>query len=161
MQSHLDRIIKVIQAGARAILPVYCTTPVPALYQESGLLPAETKLNYLATTAIIRLRRLDPYHPLCKRAEGITRTGLQTSQFARRVLALPESEQLNPLKYAPWLPQEAREASYQRIRATQTKKQAASQFQDFLSSLPKTDIKVFSDGSKLPNRMTGAGYTLY
>jgi hypothetical protein len=76
VQNHLDRITKVILAGARAVLPVYRTTPVPVLYRESGLLPAEIELDYLAATTTVRLRRLDPYHPLRKRAEGIARTGL-------------------------------------------------------------------------------------
>jgi ribonuclease HI len=162
VQGHLDEITKVILAGARAVLPVYRTTPTPVLHRESGLLPAAIELDYLATTATTRLRRLDPYHPLRKRGEGITRTGLQTSRFARRVLALPESEQLDPLKRAPWLPQEAREAAYQRIKApTQTKRQAARVFQEFYSSLPETDIKVFTDGSKLANGMAGAGFAIY
>jgi hypothetical protein len=121
VQSHLDDITKAILAGARAALPVYRTTPVPVLHRESGLLPAVIELSYLAAIATVRLRRLDPYDPLRRRAEGITRTGLQTSRFARRVLALPESEQLDPPKEAPWLPQEAREAVYQRIKTpTQT-----------------------------------------
>jgi hypothetical protein len=78
------------------------------------------------------------------------------------VLALPESEQLNPLQHAPWLPQEPREAAQQRIRApTQTKKQAAASFQDFYTSLPGIDIKVFIDDSKLANRMAGARFALY
>ncbi|KAI9034741.1 reverse transcriptase, partial [Aspergillus affinis] len=163
VQSYLDKITRVILAGARAILPVYRTTPIPALYRESGLLPAEIELDYIAATATVRLRRLDPYHPLRKRAERVTRTGFQTSRFARRVLALPESEQLNPLQNAPWLPQEAREAVQQRIRAPTgiSKKKAANRFRRFYASLLQTDIKVFTDGSKLENGMAGSGYALY
>jgi hypothetical protein len=92
VQNHLDGITKVILAGARAVLPVYRTTPVPVLHRESGLLPAEIELDYLAAITTVRLRRLDPYHLLRKRAEGIARTGLQTSRFTRRVLAVPDSE---------------------------------------------------------------------
>ncbi|KAI9036018.1 uncharacterized protein KD926_002540 [Aspergillus affinis] len=163
VQSLLDKITRVILAGARAILPVYRTTPIPALYRESGLLPAEIELNYLAATATVRLRRLDPYHPLRRRAERVTRTGFQDSRFARRVLALPESEQLNPLQNAPWIPQEAREAVQRRIKAPigVSKKQAAARFQRFYASLLQTDIKVFTDGSKLENGMAGSGYALY
>jgi hypothetical protein len=76
VQSHLDRITKVILARARAVLPVYQTTLVPVLHQESRLLLAEIKLDYLATITIVRLHRLDPYHLLRKRAEGIAQTGL-------------------------------------------------------------------------------------
>jgi hypothetical protein len=81
-------------------------------YQESGLLLAEIKLDYTATITTARLRCLDPYHPLRRRAERIVQDGHLTSCFARRVLVLPESEQLNPL-HAPWLPQEPREAAWQ------------------------------------------------
>jgi ribonuclease HI len=100
--------------------------------------------------------------PTHRRAEGVARTGFQTSHFARRVLALPKSEQLNTLQNPPWLPQETHEAAQQRIRAQkQTKEQAAACFRDFYSSLPQTDIKIFSDGSKLRNGMTGVGFAIY
>jgi hypothetical protein len=42
-----------------------------------------------------------------------------------------------------------------------TKEQAAIKFQEFYSSLPGTDMKVFTDGSKLPHGMTGTGFVLY
>jgi hypothetical protein len=161
VQGHLDQVTKVILAGARAILPVYCTTPIPVLYRESGLLPAEVELDYIAASATVRLRRLDPYHPLYRRAARITQVRCPTSRFARRVLSTPESEQLNPLQHAPWLLQESREAAHLRIRAPTQSKEAAISFQDFYTSLPGTDIKVFTDGSKLANGMTGAGYALY
>jgi ribonuclease HI len=79
------------------------------------------------------------------------------------VLALPKAEQLNPLQHAPWTSRESREDAQLRIRAPRrlTKEQAAIKFQEFYSSLPGTDMKVFTDGSKLPNRMTGAGFALY
>jgi hypothetical protein len=108
VQGHLDKIAKVIQTGARAILPVYCTTPLPALYRESGLLPAEVELDYIAAAATIRVRRLDPHHPLRRRAAKIVQSGWKSSRFARRILALPESEQINPLQHAPWLLKESR-----------------------------------------------------
>ncbi|KAI9035498.1 ribonuclease H family protein [Aspergillus affinis] len=163
VQGYLDRVTKVILAGARAVLPVYRTTPLPALYRESGLLPAEIELDYRVATAIVCIRRLDPYHPFRRRAEEVIRISLKKSRFARRVRALPKLEQINPLQNAPWLLQESREAAQQRIRAPigQTKAQAASSFQNFYTSLPQTDIKVFTDGSKLANGMAGAGFALY
>jgi hypothetical protein len=78
------------------------------------------------------------------------------------VLALPESEQLNPLQHAPWHPQEPREAAQQRIKApTQTKKQAAASFQDFYASLPDIDITIFTDGFKLANRIIDTRFAIY
>ncbi|KAI9034733.1 uncharacterized protein KD926_006350 [Aspergillus affinis] len=111
VQGHLNRVTKVILAGARAVFPVYRTTLIPALYRESGLLPAEIELDYIAAAATVRIRRLDPYYSLRRRAEETTRTGLKRSRFARRVRALPKSEQINPLQNAPWLLQELREAA--------------------------------------------------
>jgi ribonuclease HI len=163
VQGHLDKIAKVIQTGARAILPVYCTTPLPALYRESGLLPAEVELDYIAAAATIRVRRLDPHHPLRRRAAKIVQSGWKSSRFARRILALPESEQINPLQHAPWLLKESRADAQLRIKAPsgRSKEQAAADFQSFYSSLPSNDMKVFTDGSKLPDGMAGAGFALY
>ncbi|EED11972.1 conserved hypothetical protein [Talaromyces stipitatus ATCC 10500] len=87
-----------------AVLPVFRTTPKPVLYRESGFSPPEIELDRIALLATVRLRRLDPYHLLRRRAEQIASNSQQISQFARRTLALPNSEQINPLQYAPWHP---------------------------------------------------------
>jgi hypothetical protein len=34
-------------------------------------------------------------------------------------------------------------------------------FQEFYSSLTEIDIKVFTDGSKLVNRIVGTGFAIY
>jgi hypothetical protein len=84
-------------AAARAVLLVYRTTPIVVLHRESGLLPPEIELDQLATLATVRIRRLDLYHPLYRRAAKITCLELLTSRFARRILALLSSEQVNPI----------------------------------------------------------------
>jgi ribonuclease HI len=153
----------VILAGARAVLPVFRTTPVSVLHRESGLLTPQIELDQVASLATTRLRRLDPCHPLRKRAGRIVRAGRPTSRIARRVLSLPKSEQINPLRYAPWPPQEARKDAQLRIGAPmgRSKEQAADDFAEFYHSLPGTDIKVFSDGSKLSNGQTGGGFAVF
>jgi hypothetical protein len=103
VDGHLTTLAKVVLAGAKAVLPVYRTTPTAALHRESGLLPSEMELNQLALLATTRLCRLDPYHPLQKWAKNVARLGRPTSRFACRVLALPNSELANPLKNPPWL----------------------------------------------------------
>jgi hypothetical protein len=60
-----------ILTDARTVLPVYCTTPIPILHRESGLSSAEVELDYIAASATVRLRRLDPYHPLYRRVARI------------------------------------------------------------------------------------------
>ena len=156
----LGSLAKVVLAGARAILPVYCTTPTAVLYRESGLLPPEIELNQLAYLAATRLRRLDPTHPLLKRARKVLRQGHPTSRFARRVLSLPASEQVNPLQHPPWLPREPRITIQDRIGAPcgRSKEQAAADFMTFHQSIPPNDIVLFSDGSKLSDGSTGCGY---
>jgi hypothetical protein len=81
-----------VLAAAQAVLSVYRTTPIAVLHRESGLLPPEIELDQLATLATVRIRRLDLYHPLYRRANKITRLGVPTSHFARRILALPALE---------------------------------------------------------------------
>lgn len=161
----LQCLSKVVLTSARAILPVYKTTPIAVLYRECGLLPPEIELNLLAQTAAARLRRLDPRHPLRKRAEKIIRLGRPTSRFARRVLALPASEQVDPLAHPPWHPRESRDKVAARIGAPRglTKEQAALSFQEFYQSIPPNDITLFSDGSKREagDGSAGAGFVAY
>ncbi|EED18955.1 conserved hypothetical protein [Talaromyces stipitatus ATCC 10500] len=137
VREHLEKLTKVILTGARAVLPVFRTTPISVLYRESGFSPPEIELDRIALPATVRLRRLDPYHPLRRRAEQVASSGRQTSRFARRILALPNSEQINPLQYAPWHPRESRENAQARIGAPmgRTKKQAAANFTFLRSSL--------------------------
>ena len=160
VEGHLKKLTKAVLAGARAVLPVFRTTPVSVLHRESGFYPPEIELDQITLLAAVRLRRLDPYHPLRKRAEQIARSGRPTSRFARRVLALPNSEQINPLQYAPWYYHETREDAQTRIGAPmgRTKEQAAADFLDFQHTIPGSDIIVFSDGSKHTNGHAGGGY---
>jgi ribonuclease HI/exonuclease III len=160
--THLQKLSKAVLAGARAILPAYRTIPLPVLYRESGFLLPQLELEQIANSATVRIRRLDAYHPLRTRAEEVTQTGCQTTRFARRVLSLPESEQLDPLLYAPWTAKETRTAAQTRIGAPmgRTKKQAAADYLEFYRTIPPNDIQVYSDGSKLDNNQAGGGYTV-
>ncbi|CCU81781.1 reverse transcriptase, putative [Blumeria hordei DH14] len=63
VEGHLSTLRKVILTGARAILPVYRTTPIPILYRESGLLPPDLELDSKSKFAALRIQRLDPRHP--------------------------------------------------------------------------------------------------
>jgi hypothetical protein len=98
-------------------------------------------------------------HPLLKRARKVLRQGHPTSRFARRVLSLPASEQVNPLQHPPWLPRESRIAIQDRIGAPygRSKEQAAADFMSY-QTIPPHDIVLFSDGSKISNGSTGCGY---
>ncbi|EED15698.1 reverse transcriptase, putative [Talaromyces stipitatus ATCC 10500] len=142
VREYFEKLTKVILTGARAVLPVFRTTPKPVLYRESGFSPPEIELDRIALLATVRLWRLDPYHPLRRCAEQIASNGRQISRFARRTLALPNSEQINPLQYAPWYPREPRGNAQARIGAPmgRTKEQAAANFMAFQRTIPSSDI---------------------
>ncbi|EED11470.1 polymerase, putative [Talaromyces stipitatus ATCC 10500] len=160
VNKHLTDLSTVILTGARAILPVFRTTQLPVLHRESGFYPPKIELDQIALTASTRLSRLDPYHPLRRRARAIARTGHPTSRFARRVLALPNMEKINPLLHPPWSTKEPREAALRWVGAPsgRTREEAADNFQILLQSIPNNDIIIYSDGSKLENGQTGGGY---
>lgn len=159
----LHRLDKVVFTCARAILSVYRTTPTSALLRESGLRPSEIALDGRAAVATARLRRLDSYHPLLRRANRILTQRRPSSRFARRVLSLPECEQINPIASPPWTPLETREVAISRIGSPNgTCKEVAKQnFLVFLQSIPSQDIVLYSDGSKQQNGAAGAGFVAY
>ncbi|KAI0993970.1 hypothetical protein K3495_g14214 [Podosphaera aphanis] len=115
--SHLEVLDKVHRACARAILPVFRTTPSTALLRETGLSPAQIELDNIARRA-----------------------------------ALPP----------PWEIKEPRENSLLRVSApTVSNERRVESFQTFLQNIPKSDILVYTDGSKLSNGNAGSGYVIY
>jgi hypothetical protein len=60
VDSHIRLLEKVVLTGARAILPVYKTTPIAVLYRESRLRPPEIELDLISQTYGARTARLDP-----------------------------------------------------------------------------------------------------
>jgi ribonuclease HI len=156
---HLNILEKVVLTSARAILPVYKTTPVAALYRESRLRPPEIELDLITQTYAARSIRLDPLHPLRARVAKITTKQERTTRLARLILDLPRSELVNPIAQPPWLLRETREETLARIYGPQgrTKDTAGKDFIAFLATLPPKDIQVFSDGSKSEARDGSAG----
>jgi len=151
---HLNDLQKVVLATARAVLLVYRTTPIAVLRRESSLLPTEIELDQLAILATVRIRRLDPYHPLSRRAAKITRLRVLTSRFARRILALPALEQVNPIQQAPWYSQESRTTTMDRIAGpcSRTKAQASD---DFRPSSKPSHRTIYPSAQMAPNYLAG------
>lgn len=158
----LKRLDRVVLNTARAILPVYRTTPTAALHRESGLPPSEISLNHIALAASTRLKRLDPQHPLLSRYHDAKRPNQPDTRFTRRAYSLPDTELVNPLILPPW---EEHTHTEGRIRVGAplgvSKEEAAEKFAEFIRGLPSGDLIVFSDGSKLDTGLTGAGYAIY
>ncbi|KAI0992885.1 hypothetical protein K3495_g15299, partial [Podosphaera aphanis] len=163
VDTSLQLFSKVVLTAARAILPVYRTTPSAALHRESGLAPPEIALEQRTLVATVRLRRLDPRHPLLRRAIRVLALGRPTSRFARRILALPASEQINLIATPPWAPREGQAAAQARVGGPngQTRDQAKEKFLSFLRTVPLQDIVLFSDGSKQLDGSAGAGFVAY
>jgi ribonuclease HI len=163
VDSLLQVLSRVVLTSARAVLPVYRTTPTAALHRESGLPPPEISLNTQALAATVCLRQLDQGHPLHRRAKRVLTLARPTSRFARRVLALPQSESTDPLAHPPWTYIENREAASYRIGAPlgASKEQCARDLLTFLPRISPGDIVLYSDGSKLINGATGAGFVVY
>lgn len=67
VEGHVARLDRAIKTTARAVLPVWKTTPIPILHRESGLPPAKVILEQIRLRASLRLRSLDPLHPLTRR----------------------------------------------------------------------------------------------
>jgi ribonuclease HI len=165
VDSHVRLLEKVTLSGARAILPVYRTTPTAALLKESQILPPEIQLNLALQSFAARTARLDPYHPLRKRADKILGSRKPTTRLARWLCGLPKAEIVDPIARPPWEVREDRSQTMQRISGPigRTKAQAAKDFMDFLPSIPGSDIQVYSDGSKseATDGLTGAGSVTY
>lgn len=163
VDSLLQQLSKVVLASARATLPVYRTTPTAILHRESGLQQPEIALDGRALAATVRLRRLDPRHPLLRRANRVLSSQRATSRFARRVLSLPRSEQINAIAIPPWNPRESREAAQSRVAGpnSTTTEENKQSFLDFLTTIPFGDIIIYSDGSKQLNGLSGAGFIGY
>ncbi|RAL58910.1 hypothetical protein DID88_009330 [Monilinia fructigena] len=164
VDGHLGLLNKVVLTCARATLPVYKTTNLAVLHEESKLRPAEIELNQTSQLFAVRTTRLDPYHPLRIRAD-LVKSGnrrLPSSRFARTIVALPPSEQVNPLAHPPWEQRETRAEAELRVVGPlgRSKAQAAKDFKTFYASIPRNDLQVFSDGSKSEGKdgATGGGY---
>jgi ribonuclease HI len=162
---HLQALERVILTSARAILPVYKTTQMSALYREARLRPPEIELTLIAETFAARTARLDYTHPLQTRASKVLQSRRSKTRFAHWILALPRSEHVNPIEWPPWAHWGTHEEIAKRISGPQgrTKEKAAEDFIEFLKTIPQTDLQVFSDGSKseATDGATGGGSVTY
>ncbi|KAI0998731.1 hypothetical protein K3495_g9465 [Podosphaera aphanis] len=159
--SHLEALDKVHRACARAIFPVFRTTPSTALMREAGISPAQIELDNIARRAAVRTRKLDSRHLLYMRSQASS-SSPATSKFSRWCRTDPPSEQVDPLAHPPWEIKESRENSLLRVGApTVSNERRVDSFQTFLQNIPKSDILVYTDGSKQLNGNAGIGYVIY
>ncbi|KAI1005310.1 hypothetical protein K3495_g2908 [Podosphaera aphanis] len=97
---HLEALDKVHRACARAILPVFRTTPSTALLRETGFFPAQIELDNIARRAAVRTRKLDSRHPLYLRSQALN-PFLAKTGLSRWCKTVPPSEQVDQLAHPP------------------------------------------------------------
>lgn len=134
----MNTIRKVILTCARAILPVYRTTPTPILFREAGLLPPEIELDKRCRKAILRAHRLDARHPLRRRVRWSKTQNRNTSRLSRRAIEFPETEYIDPLINPPWIPQEGWSKNIKRVTRPPF---------PIPNQIPFQDIVIYSDAS--------------
>lgn len=154
-QSTPQHIISQIQVAmnlaARAVLPVYRTTPVPALLREVGWAPASAWLERAHDRLTVRIAAADPSHPLRHR--------WKSDRFAwiRRNIPCARSPDVST---APWATTD-RPAIRAQIGAV-GRETGLRHFEAWLSrEVSATDILVFSDGSRDDQGRAGASYCVY
>lgn len=91
---HLNLLNQTIRKGIRAALPVWRTTPNVIFHREAGIPPAEIVLQMRQIKSAARIRRLDCWHPLTRRAvetpkDVIERLRLRAGQ-KERTFRVPE-----------------------------------------------------------------------
>ncbi|KAI0999845.1 hypothetical protein K3495_g8352 [Podosphaera aphanis] len=161
VSSQLEALDKIRRACARAILPVFRTTPSTALLRETGISLAQIELHNIAWRAAVRTKKLDSRHPLYLRSQASNSSPAKT-RFSRWCKTVPPSKQVDPLAHPPREIKEFRENSLLRVGApTVSDKRRVDSSQTFLQNIPKNDILVYTDGSKLPNVNAGSGYVIY
>ncbi|EDN95899.1 hypothetical protein SS1G_12104 [Sclerotinia sclerotiorum 1980 UF-70] len=80
------------------------------------------------------------------------------------ITALPKAEYINPLAFPSWEHKESRAEAEIRVAGPmgRTKAQAADDFKAFHPKIPRSDIQIFSDGSKSESKdgATGGGFVI-
>ncbi|KAL6402805.1 putative reverse transcriptase [Ilyonectria robusta] len=150
----LERLQKVLHISIRSILPTWKTTPVAALYRESGIPPVDQLLEAIRLRQAARLQSLDPRHPLTARTVIPTpRPGqkpIYKTRLQRTALLLPPSPRPDLLqrKYSP------------AQLHIQPKDVAVPAFLAWIETRSVIDLIVYSDGSRSSGGAAGYGTRL-
>ena len=153
---HMAKIDTAIRTAARAVLPVWRTTRIPILHRESGLPPAEVLLEQIRLRSSLRLRTLDPAHPLVSRMADATQkkaTRGRKPNWERppNRTRLQRTVQLTPPCPRPQLlPRRWRRAPTPLLSGKEKGKEIHD---DWHARLSKHELVLYSDGSQ--DRQTG------
>ncbi|OAQ57666.1 endonuclease/reverse transcriptase [Purpureocillium lilacinum] len=162
------RLDKVLRHAVRAALPVWKTTPIPAMHREAGTPPASIALAAQQIRFSARLKSLDGRHPLVKRASWKPPRARHTRNpsSTRRVKPafqsrLQRTDQLLPKCHRPTLlPRQYSDTETSPLQAA-NKTETAGDFLDWLETAAAATLIVYSDGSQLPNGAVGFGFAVH
>ncbi|PWI64394.1 hypothetical protein PCL_10507 [Purpureocillium lilacinum] len=162
------RLDKVLRHAVRAALPVWKTTPIPAMHREAGTPPASIALAAQQIRFSARLKSLDGRHPLVKRASRKPPRARHTRNpsSTRRVKPtfqsrLQRTDQLLPKCHRPaLLPRHYSDTEASPLQ-TANKAETAGDFLEWLGTAAAATLIVYSDGSQLPNGAVGFGFAVH
>ncbi|KAI0993316.1 hypothetical protein K3495_g14868 [Podosphaera aphanis] len=84
------------------------------------------------------------------------------SRFSRSCRSIPDSENFDPLVNPPWVIKETKQEAHIRICGPSGPINIRAQrFSNFLGTVPRNDILIYSDGSKLPDGNSGGGFVIF
>ncbi|POS82085.1 hypothetical protein EPUL_006099, partial [Erysiphe pulchra] len=148
----INQLQGAINRAARAVLPVYKTTPVPVLLRETGWGPATAWLERSHDRLATRIAAADTNHPLRKRWKSPYFQWIRRRQFLE--LSLDTQE-------APWYELNSTKAKEEIGIVGRT--EGLGMFKEYINSseIGILALIVFSDGSMDKDRNVGAGYCIY
>lgn len=159
----VEKIQRCLDMGARAILPAYRTTPLPALGRDAGLPTARYALDKIRAGFAVRLLKVPEGHPLAGRS-------LPRRVYTQRQLGAPGRPRTR-LSHAAAMIQ----APFPRLNNSGPrftpgagsdptggvpKDKAAQAFKAWLVTLAAGSLIVYSDGSKSEHGV-GYGFAIY
>lgn len=154
---HMATIDRALRTAARAVIPVWRTTPIPVLHRETGIPPASVLLQQIQRRASLRLRLLDKAHPLVGRTmiiRGRWGSAPKTLNLKPKVTRLQRMAQLEEECERPQLLQQSYTNTPQ--RTMQGKERGAKEFIESLKQDPPGTIHIYSDGSSMDSKTAWA-----
>jgi hypothetical protein len=158
----VKRLDLVLRDALRGALPVYRTTPIPALHRELGIQPMKLVLDHRRAALAARIKSLDQRYPLVRRCTRAAHTPLYSTRLIRAASLAGATELYDPLIDPPWAHAARKEDLQVGFRKGSNKEQAAQDFKSWLQRQNPLDLVVYTDGFQVvhPQRAAGAGWAI-
>lgn len=144
----IDKLETCWRAALRAALPMYRTTPVPVIYHMSSTPHIESIIGDLKRAAGVRASTMPERHPLydVKPKGVVAKYKSMLPGQVERDLGWYDGEIYGPST---------------RLIDKLSKEEAVIQHSRLIESMGEHDIRVYTDGSRMDNGKTGAGWVVY